>query len=40
MAQRPSVQALRAPERDYVEAWTKYAFNTSTGATARDLRDA
>lgn len=40
MAERPSVQALRAPERDYIEAWSKYAFNTSTGATARDLREA
>jgi glutathione S-transferase len=40
MADLPSVQALRAPHAAYVEAWSKYAFNTSTGATARDLREA
>jgi hypothetical protein len=40
LAELPSAQALRRPQRDYIEAWSKYAFDTSTGATARDLPEA
>jgi glutathione S-transferase len=39
MEQLPEVQATRAPADVLIRNWQKYAYNTSTGTTARDLRD-
>jgi glutathione S-transferase len=35
----PSAQATGHPEQAYIRNWGKYAFNTSTGTTARDMRE-
>lgn len=40
MHELPEVQATRAPAELLIRNWQKYAFNTSTGTTARDMRDA
>ena len=39
METRPSVKAMRWPDETYIKNWSKYAFNTSTGTTARDMRE-
>jgi glutathione S-transferase len=39
METRPSVQAMRWPDETYIKNWSKYAFDTSTGTTARDMRE-
>jgi len=35
----PVVQATKASEETLIRNWSKYAFNTSSGTTARDMRD-
>jgi glutathione S-transferase len=39
MHELPEVLATRAPPDVLIRNWQKYAFNTSTGTTARDMRD-
>lgn len=39
MHELPEVQATRAPTDVLIRNWQKYAYNTSTGTTARDMRD-
>jgi len=39
METRPAVKAMRRSDEVYIENWSKYAFNTSTGTTARDMRE-
>ncbi len=39
MRQRPSVVATSASRETYIRGWRKYAENTSTGTTARDMRE-
>ena len=39
MRQRPSVQALSPSDETLIRNWSKYAFNTSTGTTAADMRE-
>lgn len=39
METRASVQEMRWPDETYIKNWAKYAFNTSTGTTARDMRE-
>jgi len=39
MLQRPSVQAMSPSEETLIGNWSKYAFNTSTGTTAADMRE-
>ena len=39
MRTRPSVVATSAAPEVYVRGWRKYAENTSTGTTARDMRE-
>ena len=35
----PAVQATKPSDGTLIKNWSKYAFNTSTGTTARDMRD-
>ncbi len=35
----PAVQATKPSDETLIKNWSKYAFNTSTGTTARDMRD-
>lgn len=35
----PAVQTTKASNESLIRNWSKYAFNTSTGTTARDMRD-
>lgn len=35
----PAVQATKPADETLIRNWAKYAFNTSTGTTARDMRD-
>jgi len=35
----PAVQATKPADEQLIKNWSKYAFNTSTGTTARDMRD-
>lgn len=35
----PAVQATKPADETLIKNWSKYAFNTSTGTTARDMRD-
>jgi glutathione S-transferase len=35
----PVVQATKPSDETLIRNWSKYAFNTSTGTTARDMRD-
>ncbi len=35
----PVVQATKPSDETLIKNWSKYAFNTSTGTTARDMRD-
>ena len=35
----PAVQATKPSDETLIRNWSKYAFNTSTGTTARDMRD-
>lgn len=39
METRESVQKMRWDDATYIRNWSKYAFNTSTGTTARDMRE-
>lgn len=39
MHQRPSVQSMLTSEKTLIDNWAKYAFNTSTGTTASDMRE-
>lgn len=39
MKASPSAQATGHPDAQYIQNWRKYAFNTSTGTTARDMRE-
>ncbi len=39
MRTRPSVEATSAPDAVLIRNWSKYAHNTSTGTTARDMRE-
>jgi glutathione S-transferase len=39
METRPAVQKMRWSDETYIRNWSKYAFNTSTGTTARDMRE-
>ena len=39
MRLRPSVQALSPSDQTLIKNWSKYAFNTSTGTTAADMRE-
>jgi hypothetical protein len=39
MLRRPSVQAMTAPDDVFIQGWSKYAHNTSTGTTAADMRE-
>ena len=36
---RPSAKQTSKTEADYIQGWRKYAENTSTGTTARDMRE-
>ena len=35
----PAVQATKPADETLIRNWSKYAFNTSTGTTARDMRE-
>jgi glutathione S-transferase len=39
MLQRPSVQSMSPSDETLIKNWSKYAFNTSTGTTAADMRE-
>jgi len=39
MKERPAVQQTSFSAEDYIRNWQKYATNTSTGTTARDMRE-
>ena len=39
MSLRPSVNAVSSEKSELIKNWSKYAFNTSTGTTADDMRD-
>ena len=39
MHQRLSVQSMLTSEKTLIDNWSKYAFNTSTGTTASDMRE-
>jgi len=39
MLRRPSVQAMSVPDEVLIRNWSKYAFDTSTGTTAADMRE-
>ena len=39
MLRRPSVQAMTAPDEVFIQGWSKYARNSSTGTTAADMRE-
>lgn len=39
MWDRPSVKQTSLREEDYIRNWRKYASNSSTGTTARDMRE-
>lgn len=39
MKQRPSVQQTTRDTQTYINSWLKYASNSSTGTTARDMRE-
>jgi hypothetical protein len=35
----PEVQSTKPSDEQLIRNWSKYAFNTSTGTTARDMRE-
>lgn len=39
MKQRPSVEQTTRDDEVYIKSWLKYASNSSTGTTARDMRE-
>ena len=39
MRERPSVQQTSLSDEAYIRNWSKYATNSSTGTTARDMRE-
>ncbi len=39
MNELPAVKATKPTDETLIRNWSKYAFNTSTGTTARDMRD-
>ena len=39
MNELPAVKATKPSDETLIRNWSKYAFNTSTGTTARDMRD-
>ena len=39
MQQRPCVQAVSPTRERVIQGWSKYAYNTSTGTTAADMRE-
>lgn len=39
MKQRPSVVQTTLDDESYIKSWLKYASNSSTGTTARDMRE-
>ena len=39
MEKNKSVNLTQVPNEKLIDSWAKYAFNTSTGTTAKDMRD-
>jgi glutathione S-transferase len=39
MSRRPSAKATSRTNAQYIQGWQKYADNSSTGTTARDMRE-